>query len=296
MNKLLATFIKEASQNILNAKNSVARDVTFPQADGIIKVAIGMRRVGKTYILFEAINGLLAKDIPQEQILFIDFEDDRLLPMTMKEMGKLLDSFYTLYPENHTRKCYLFLNMVQNVDGWHLVLRRYLRSKDVEITITGSSAKLLSKEIHTSLRGRSLAVEVLPYSFNEFRSAHNLTIPSPPFSRQDYDITNKQMKDFFTTGGFPAVQHLDAHAWRETLQGYIDTVILRDVIERHNVSNALLPKYLIKTLIINAATIFSVNKFYNNAKIQDYKISKETIYTYLDYLEDAFLIFRVPLY
>lgn len=296
MDKLLTTILKEYFQIIPKSTAIVKRDAAFPRPDGIIQVAIGMRRAGKTYILFDAINKLLETGVPKEQILFIDFEDDRLLPMSMKEMGELLDSFYTIYPENHTRKCHIFLDEVQNIDGWHLVLRRYLRSKNVEITITGSSAKLLSKEIHTSLRGRSLAVEVMPYSFNEFRALHNLPIPEAPFSRQDYDIANKQMLSFFTRGGFPEVQHLNDYGWRETLQSYIDTTLLRDVIERHKISNASLLKYLAKTLIINAATIFSVNKFYNDAKSQGYKISKETIYTYLDYLENAFLIFRVRIY
>tara|TARA_B110000459_G_scaffold118274_1_gene130451 strand:+ start:1123 stop:2373 length:1251 start_codon:yes stop_codon:yes gene_type:complete len=296
MNELLTTLREESFYAIEKASSSVNRDIRFPQTDGLVKVAIGMRRAGKTYSLFQVINALISRGIPKEQILFIDFEDDRLVPMSMKEMGELLDSFYTIYPENHTKKCYFFLDEVQNIDGWHQVIRRYLKSKDIEITITGSSAKLLSKEINTSLRGRALAIEIMPYNFNEFRSAHNLAIPKLPFSRQAYDIANKQMESFFIKGGFPAVQHMEPHDWRATLQSYIDTVILRDIIERHNISNAALLKYLIKTLIINAATVFSVNKFYNDIKSQGYKVSRETIYNYLNYIEDAFLIFRVPLY
>jgi uncharacterized protein len=296
VSELLMTLMEESFYAIEKARSSVMRDIRFPQTNGLIKVAIGMRRAGKTYSLFQVINSLLNTGIPKEQILFIDFEDDRLLPMTMKEMGELLDSFYTIYPENHTKKCYFFLDEVQNIDGWHQVIRRYLKSKDVEITITGSSAKLLSREINTSLRGRALAVEIMPYSFNEFRASHNFAIQTPPFSKQAYDVANKQMESFFVTGGFPAVQHMEAHDWRETLKSYIDTVILRDIIERHGLSNISLLKYLIKTLIINAATVFSVNKFYNDIKSQGYKVSRDTIYNYLNYIEDTFLIFRVPLY
>jgi len=296
MRETLITLLDESFDAIEQARACVPRSIRFPQSDLMIRVAVGMRRAGKTYTLYQRINELLDQGISKEQILFIDFEDDRLLPMTMKEMGQLLDEFYSIYPINHQRKCYLFLDEVQNIENWHQVVRRYHKSKNVELTITGSSAKLLSKEINTSLRGRSLSVEVMPYSFDEFRIAQNVAAPKPPFGRQAYDIANKQLIDFFTIGGFPAVQQMQLHDWRETLQGYVDTVILKDIIERHNVSNIALLNYLIKTLLINASTLFSVNKFYNDIKSQGYKVSRETIYNYLDYIDDAFLIFNVPIY
>lgn len=296
MRELLVTLLKESIFGIKQARKGVLRSIRFPQADNMIKVAIGMRRSGKTYSLFQQINQLLDQGIHQEQILFIDFEDDRLLPMNMKEMGLLLDEFFSLYPQNHHRKCYFFLDEVQNIPDWHQVVRRFYKSKDIDITITGSSAKLLSKEINTSLRGRSLSVEVLPFSFDEFRLSHQLPRVHAPFGRQDYDVAIKQMRDFFDKGGFPAIQHMDSIDWRDTLQGYIDTVILKDIIQRHNIQNIALIKYLAKTLLINSSAPFSVNKFYNDIKSQGYKVSRETIYHYLDYLEDAFLIFNVPLY
>lgn len=296
MRETLITLLDEAFSAIEQARSSVTRSIRFPQSDLMIRVAVGMRRAGKTYTLYQRINELLNQGISKEQILFIDFEDDRLLPMTVKEMGQLLDEFYSIYPSNHQRKCYFFLDEVQNIENWHQVIRRYHNSKNVQLTITGSSAKLLSKEINTSLRGRSLSVEVLPYSFDEFRIAQNAVAPVPPFGRQSYDIAGKQLLDFFTIGGFPAVQHMQLHEWRETLQGYVDTVILKDIIERHNISNIALLNYLTKSLLINAATLFSVNKFYNDIKSQGYKVSRETIYNYLAYIEDAFLVFNVPIY
>jgi len=296
MKELLITLLEESFNAIEQARGGVPRDVRFPESDQMIKVAIGMRRSGKTYALYQRIHRLLDAGIKKEQILFIDFEDDRLLPMTVKEMGQLLDEFYSIYPENYERKTYLFLDEVQNIEDWHQVVRRYFNSKNVELTITGSSAKLLSTEINTSLRGRSLSVEILPYNFNEFRLAHDLPTLKPPFGRQAYDIANKQLKDFFSKGGFPAVQAMQSHDWRDTLQSYVDTVILRDIVERHNISNISLLKYLTKSLLVNAAAPFSITKFYNTIKSQGYKVSRETLYHYVDYIEDAFLIFNVPLY
>jgi hypothetical protein len=296
MKELLTTLLHDAFAEIEQARHSVARELRFPQAKHVIKVAVGMRRAGKTYSLYQQIHQLLDQGIKKERILFIDFEDDRLFPMSMKKMADLIEEFYTLYPENHHRTCYLFLDEVQVVDNWHQVVRRIFKSKPIELTITGSSAKLLSTEINTSLRGRSLAVEILPFSFTEYRLAHELTPPSSPYSKSDYDTALKQMQNFFNTGGFPAVQHMQTHDWRESLQNYVDTVILRDIIERYGIANTTLLKYLTKTLLINSASLFSVNKFYNDIKSQGYKVSRETLHNYIDYLEDAFLIFKTPLY
>jgi len=296
MIEILETLLEEAFDTVSEAKSSVVRQFAFPESEDIIKVAIGMRRSGKTYFLYQKINELLSAGNPKQQILMINFEDDRLLPMTSKEMGALLDAFYTLYPKNHEKCCYLFLDEVQNIPDWHLVVRRYFDSKNVQIYLTGSSAKLLSTEIATSLRGRSLSIEVWPYSFDEYLVAHDIKPAQKPFGQKSFDIMRNHLLNYFSVGGFPAVQHMPKNEWRDTLQGYVDTVILRDIVERHKVSNILLLKYLTTTLLKNAATSFSVNKFYNDIKSQGYKISKDTIYTYLSYIEDAFLAFTIPFY
>lgn len=292
----IETLITEGFQAAEQAKTSVTREICFPDVQGVIKVAIGMRRSGKTFLLYQTVNALLDQGIPKEQILIINFEDERLLPMTAKEMGALLDRFYTLYPKNHSRRCYFFLDEVQNIPGWHLVVRRYFDTKDVQLYLTGSSAKLLSKEINTSLRGRSLAREILPFSFQEFLCAHDHQIKASPFGQAEFDQAKKLLIEYFHTGGFPAVQSLPRQIWRETIQGYIDTVILRDIVERHSVTNTGLLKYLINSLIKNAAAPFSINKFYNDVTSQGYKTTKGTLHTYLIYIEDAFLVCVVPHY
>ncbi|MBI5448356.1 MAG: ATP-binding protein [Gammaproteobacteria bacterium] len=296
MSHLLETLLEEAFATVRRTQNSLQRHYQFPKADNMIKVAVGMRRTGKTYFLYQTINQLLQEGVTQEQILMINFEDDRLLPMTAKEMGELLDSFFSLYPANHDRCCYLFLDEIQNVKDWHRVVRRYFDSKYVQLYLTGSSSKLLSKEINTSLRGRSLALEIWPYSFSEYLEAQHITPEKKPLGQRSLDIMQQHLKNYFFRGGFPAVQHLFENEWREALQGYIDTVILRDIIERHNVTNISLLKYLITTLLNNAATLFSVNKFYNDIKNQGYRVGKGTIHNYLEYIQDAFLVFFIPIY
>lgn len=293
---LLASLLEEAFDTVSKVHDNVVRQLSFPKSDNMIKVAIGMRRSGKTYFLYQTIAKLLKEGIPKQQILMINFEDDRLLPMTAKDMGALLDAFYTLYPENHDKPCYIFLDEVQNIPNWDVVVRRYFDSKNVQLYLTGSSSKLLSSEIATSLRGRSLSIEVLPYHFQEYLSAHHIDVPTTPFGQKTLDVMRKHLLNFFSIGGFPAVQHMIKHEWRDTLQSYVNTVILRDIVERYKVGNIVLLRYLINTLLKNAASPFSINKFYCDIKSQGYKISKDTIHQYMAYIEDAFLVFPIPFY
>jgi predicted AAA+ superfamily ATPase len=291
---ILPTLIEEFHEKLIEVKKSIPRTASFAQAENLIKVAIGMRRAGKTYFALQKAQELLQNQIPPESILYINFEDDRLLPMDHKEMGRLLDAFYTLFPENHNRECFLFLDEVQNVPDWALVIRRLFDSKKVQIYLTGSSGKLLSTEIATSLRGRSVETEIWPYSFHEFLRSHEIQVPKPPFGKKSEDLLRKQLLSYLQLGGFPAVQHVSPAERLTILQGYVETVIFRDIVERHKVSNLTLLHYFIRFLLKNVGAPFSINKFYNDIKSQGHKVGKDTLYNYLDYLEDAYLLFAVP--
>lgn len=294
MTAILSILLEEFYEKLDEVKQSTPRTAAFGDAENLVKVAIGMRRAGKTYFALQKVLALLEQGIPLESILYINFEDDRLLPMDHKAMGKLIDTFYTLFPENHSRTTYLFFDEVQNIPEWALVIRRLFDSKKAQLYITGSSAKLLSKEIATSLRGRSIETEIWPFSFLEFLDAHKQTIPKAPFGKKALDLLRQHLLTYLDIGGFPGVQPLHPAARLQTLQGYVETVILRDIIERHKVTNVQLLRYMITTLIKNAAAPFSINKFYNDIKSQGYKVGKDTLYTYLSYVEDAYLLFAVP--
>lgn len=296
MELILQTLQAEFHSTLSLTEKSTPRAYKFPEAKTLIKVAIGMRRSGKTYFLFQTIRELLSEKLDLNRILYLNFEDDRILPMDHKAMGQLIDAWYTLYPENHNRCCYLFLDEVQNVEGWAIVLRRILDTKNIQIYVTGSSAKLLSKEIATSLRGRSLSVEILPYSYLEYLTSHRQELPSKPFGQKALDYHRSYLLKYFHTGGFPGVQSMQSNEHLETLQSYVETVIFRDIIERHKISNTSLMKYFINSLLKNISAPFSINKFYNDIKSQGHKVSKDALYAYLGYLEDAFLIFTVPIF
>lgn len=296
MEQILSTLLEELADQLPKTGEFVQRDTVFPDTPGLINVAIGMRRSGKTYLMYQKIRALLEQGIPLERILYINFEDDRLLPLDQRGLGQLLDTFYTLYPENHDRECYFFLDEIQNVEGWATTIRRFHDKKPLRMYLSGSSAKLLSKEIASSLRGRSIATEVWPYSFAEFLRSQDIPTPEKPFGKKKMDLFYQYFRNYSSIGGFPAVQLLTEAERRSVLKNYIDIVVLRDIVERHNVSNIALIRYLIKTLIKNVASPFSVNKFYKDIKSQGMSVGKDTIYQYLDHIEDAFLLFQLPLF
>lgn len=296
MERLLQILQEEFRETLKKTADSHLRLFQFPEAKNIAKVAIGIRRCGKTYFLMQTMRKLISEKISVDRILYLNFEDDRLLPIEQKKMGDMVDELYTMNPELHNHRCYLFLDEVQNVEGWPLVIRRLLDTKDIEIYITGSSAKLLSKEIATSLRGRSLAIEIQPYNFEEYLTSHKIPLPSKPFGKKVLDQYRAHLLGFFQKGGFPAIQTLSTHERIETLQNYVEVVVFRDIVERHKISNIKLLKYFVNVLLKNAASRFSINKFYKDILSQGYKVGKDTLYSFLEYLEDAFLIYTVPIF
>lgn len=294
---LLKILLAEFQDKLSALDDTVERDFTFPELKKQINVALGMRRVGKTTCVLQKIRSLLKKtNVHHSQILYLNFEDDRLQPCSQQKLRELIESFYSLYPDNHERVCYLFFDEIQNVEDWALLIRRIFDTKNVRIYLTGSSAKLLSKEIHTSLRGRGLASEVWPYSFKEYLRAQQISFKEEILGQKIYDQLMQHLKTYLQTGGFPGVFTVPGARRRELLQAYVDVVITRDIIERHGITQISLLKYMIKTLLKSTGTPFAVNKFFNDLKSQGLSGAKNTVYNYMQYIEDTYLCFMVPLY
>lgn len=292
----LQILLGEFRDKLKHLKGLVIREAQFPEAPNKIKVAIGMRRSGKTYFLYQKILKLLDKKVDLTSILYLNFEDDRLLPLDEKKMAKLIDAFYALYPANHDKKCYLFFDEIQNVTNWSVLIRRLHDTKNAEIFLTGSSAKLLSKEIATSLRGRSLAIEIWPYSFREFCHAKKIVYDKKLYDKKTQDHLRHFFHNYLSEGGFPEIISYDLDVKQKTLQEYLDVVIYRDIVERHNIKNPTAIKYMILAMIQNVAKPFTINKYFNDLKTQGYQIGKDNLYEYAAHVEDAYLAFPISIY
>lgn len=296
MNPLFPTLLEEFQKKIKSFTQGVVREADFADYPSKIMVMIGMRRTGKTHYLFQKMSELM-KTIPLERMLYLNFEDDRLLPSNDRLLSSLLDSFFAYYPENHDEEAYLFLDEIQNIAGWHAVIRRYFDTKKVRIYLTGSSAKLLSKEIATSLRGRSFAQEMWPFSFKEYLNAKSFALTHTPPSEPTFHKLHKELQLYLLKGGFPEVFYMNSEEdCRQVLQDYVSVVILRDIVERYKITNLSLIRYMIKTLLKNVGCPFSINKFYHDLVSQAFTVGKATLYEYLGYIEDSYLAFPVPLY
>jgi len=193
--------------------------------------------------------------------LYINFEDDRLLPLETTDLNDLMEAYYELYPDTKEEQKYFFFDEIQNIPGWEVFVRRIYDKEKIELYITGSSSKLLSKEIATNLRGRTLSFSLYPLSFHEFLRFKNIKIPENyQYSSIRYKIKNL-LEEYLIYGGFPEVA-LDDTLKMETLNDYHEMIIYRDLVERFSIRNTHLLRMLIKYLITNISSVFSINSYY----------------------------------
>lgn len=256
-----------------------------------------MRRSGKTWALYHHIRKLLSQGVARETIVYINFEDERLSGVTAKDLKYLLEVYYELYPKHiNADRLHFFFDEIQVVSGWEKFIRRLIDAHHFDIYLTGSSAKLLSKEIATELRGRSLAIEVFPLSFKEYLHFKGVDVNPNRTTAKERALFVHHVRNFLRWGGFP--ETLNASEWvhRETLQSYVNLVIYRDIIERHRISSTPLLERWISHCLQNVSAPLSINKTYNHFKSLGLQLSKNSLYDWLEYIEDAYCIFGVGCY
>jgi predicted AAA+ superfamily ATPase len=275
------------------------RLVTLPDLPSNVRKAfvyIGMRRSGKTWALYQRMHDLMANNIKKTQLLYINFEDDRLKGVKANELQFILEAYWELYPEyTESQSLHFFFDEIAEIEGWESFIRRLLDKETMQIYLSGSSAKMLSKEIATSLRGRTITREIFPLSFAENAHLHGVDL-TQLLTTKDKSKCHHLLEKYLTWGGFPEVIDADLMLHRELLQSYMNTVIYRDIIERHDVKNHAALRQLLLYCLQNPATLLSVNKLFNQFKSLGVSVSKNSLYQYLDYFEDAYCLFEVSVY
>ena len=274
-------------------ETGVPRRLQIETVRGKATVCIGVRRGGKSTYLFQIIQKLLDSGVPRQNILYLNFFDDRLHHLRQGNLGQITEAFYSIYPEKKdTETVYCFFDEIQAVDSWEPFVDRLLRTENCEIYLTGSSARMLSKEIATQMRGRALSWEMFPFSFREFLDYKKIQ-SNGPLSTKKQLLIAKAFEQYWETGGFPEVADIGRPLRIKIHQEYVQTILFRDLIERHDISHPKAATDLAHWLLDNTASLYSVNRLTNYLKSLGHKAPKSAISAYMEWFEDAFFFFSV---
>ncbi|HET8986522.1 MAG TPA: ATP-binding protein, partial [Trueperaceae bacterium] len=273
------------------------RDIHLPDIPGKVHAVIGMRRAGKTTFL-KQLQADGRVENPPERAIYLSFDDDRLADLDVTQLDLLLEEYYRRHPDlRDSADVHWFLDDVQLVDGWERFVRRVSDTERVRFVVSGSSAKMLSREVHTSLRGRSVATVVSPFSFREYLRHREVEPKETPehWTPATRSLIEAHFRAYMRAGGFPEAQGLETRDRIPLLQGYVDSVLLRDVVERYDVSQVGALRWLVRFLLRNPAGKISVRKLTDDISSQGHAVGRDTVGALLEHVTDAFLVALVPL-
>lgn len=253
---------------------------------------VGIRRTGKSYMMYQQIKKLMDNGIPMEQVEYVNFEDERLLEMKTDDLNVILE--IGLETAGAGKKPYLFLDEIQNIEGWEKFVRRIADMK-YRINITGSNSKMLSSEIASTLGGRFMIVKIFPYAFSEYLSAQGKT--------KDYlgiigtadraDVIN-MYGQYVKFGAFPELVAIRNK--REYLNNIYQTIYLGDIITRNKITNDFAVRLILKKIAESVMKPISYSRLTNILKSAGAAIGKQTVINYVGYMVDAYLLFTVQNY
>lgn len=253
---------------------------------------VGIRRTGKSYMMYQQIHKLMNDGIPLSQIIYVNFEDERLLEIDVDDLNTLVKIGIEFSGSNG--KPYLFLDEIQNVDGWEKFVRRVADMK-YRISITGSNSKMLSREIASTLGGRFMVMNVYPYSFAEYLSANHIEniMLDQISTKQRADIVS-QYEDYVTYGAFPEL--VDIKNKRPFLNNIYQIVYLQDIITRNKITNDFAVRLILKKIAESVTKALSFNRLTNIVKSTGISIGKQTVINYVGHMLDSYLIFSLQNY
>jgi predicted AAA+ superfamily ATPase len=247
-------------------------------------VFVGVRRAGKSYMLYQRMQQLLAQGVGWDEMLYVNFEDERLVGMAAGDLNLLLEAHLEMYGKQPM----LFLDEIQNIAGWEKFARRMADAKR-RVYITGSNANMLSRDIQTTLGGRYIAVDVYPYSFREFLTANSVDASEHTLlSTEGRAAILRKFNDYFYFGGFPESAQLLAR--RDYLTSVYQKIYLSDIAARHDVNNTFALRILFKKLAESVKQPMSFTRMANIVSSAGTKVGKSTIISYVEYAKEAWLI------
>jgi hypothetical protein len=280
----------------IDQPTGVPRRVAVSRVPGKATVCIGVRRSGKSTFMFQLMKKLQDAGVSRQNILYLNFFDDRLHRLQHDNLGVILEAYFSLYPEKkNAEKVYCFFDEIQVVPGWEPFVDRLMRMEKCEVYITGSSAHMLSREIATQMRGRALSWEMFPFSFREFLDYKGIESDGPLSTKKRLTI-QKAFEEYWETGGFPEVAGLDRMLRIKTHQEYFNAMLFRDLVERHDISHPKAVTDLAHWLVDNTSSLYSINNLTGYLKSLGHKAPKPAVSDYLEWFEDAYVLFTVRIF
>ncbi|MDR2086100.1 MAG: ATP-binding protein [Dysgonamonadaceae bacterium] len=287
MDKLLIKLLIKENQEKILKMSFIERTVELEP--NFNYVFVGLRRSGKTFLMYQQIQNLLKNGHSIEEILFFNFEDDRIDKIELPD----LDLIKRCYEEIYDYAPIFFLDEIQIVDRWEKFARRLADNK-YRVYITGSNAKMLSGDVATTLGGRYLIHDVFPFSFNEYLLAHNIDLALKNEIYAKYYEIQKLYTKYFYEGGMPELQY--ANDPRGFLSSLYQKIYLGDICKRHQIRNNGALNFLIKKMAESVKQPASYTRFANLVSSLGTKVSTTTVIEYINHIKDSWLIFSVENY
>lgn len=269
----------------IELQHIVPRDIQMEEFANY--VLIGVRRAGKSFMLYQQIQQYLKQGISWNSMLYLNFEDERLMGMTAQELNLILE----VHSMMSDKRPILFLDEIQNIDGWEKFARRLADNK-YRVYITGSNAKMLSSDVATTLGGRYITKNIMPYSFSEFLNANEISYDTDTIATTSGRAkVQRYFESYFHFGGFPEGAKLASK--RDYINSVYQKIYLGDIASRNKIENQFSLRILFRKLAESVKQPISFTRLTNIIASTGAKLSKPTLINYIEYSKDAFLIYPI---
>lgn len=287
MNKELFRAIISENQEFIGSIPLVERPLHLEESGNY--VFVGVRQAGKSYLLYQRVKELLGCGINLHDIVYVNFDDERLLGMTTDDFDLILQAYYSM----HDGQPIFFFDEIQNVDGWANFARRLANQKH-RVYVTGSNAKMLSRDIETVLGGRYLSVYVFTYSFEEYLKAIGISVSGGSQYGRKANELQRHFRTYFEWGGFPElVNFREKRVWLNSLY---NRIFFNDLVVRHKVKNEDSLRMCIRRLAESVMQPCSLNRLSNLVKSTGMPCSPSTVMEYVRYLQESCLLISLDNY
>lgn len=285
--ELLKSIIYDQRELIENTE-LVPRNYTFEENANY--VLVGLRRAGKSMLLYKIVQNLIKKGVEWDQIIYINFEDERLSEFKTEDFNDILSVQSELSPKSG----YFFFDEIQIVPGWEKFCRRIADAKK-RVYVTGSNASMLSGEIATTLGGRYLIKYITPYHFDEYLTALNILHDEKALLQtRTNGLVRSGVSEYLQYGGLP--ESIQYNSKREYISSVYQKILLGDIITRNQIRNDYAIKMLIKKVAESVRSEISYSKLHNILKSIGISVGKTSVIEYIQYAKEAYLLFCVQNY